>query len=70
MTFGKVLQLYLDELGISQSELARRMDTGRQTISTIINDGKRGPWLDTAIEIAEALDVPLQEMINRMKEEE
>ena len=70
MTFGRALQLYLEELGISQSELARRMNTGRQTINTIINDSKRGPWLETAIEIAEALDVPLQDIVNRMKEQE
>lgn len=68
MTFGEVLLLYLDELGISQSELARRMNTGRQTISSIINTSKHGPWLDTAIEVANALDVPLQDLIDRMRE--
>lgn len=70
MTFGEVLLLYLGELGISQSELARRMGTGRQTINTIINDSKHGPRLETAMEIARALGVPLQEMVNRMKEQQ
>lgn len=69
MTFGEVLLLYLEELGMSQSELARRMGTGRQTISTIINDNKRGPRLDTAMEIARTLGVPLQEMADRMERE-
>lgn len=70
MTFGEVVALYLKELGISQSELARRMDTGRQTVnSIIINDKRRAPRLDTAMQIADALGVPLQEMIDRMKSE-
>lgn len=70
MTFGEVVALYLKELGMSQSELARRMDTGRQTVNSIvINDNRRAPRLDTAMQIADALGVPLQEMIDRMKDE-
>ena len=68
MTFGEVVLLYLDRLGMSQSELARRMGTGRQTVNSIIKSGRRGPTLDTAIAIAEALGVPLQELVDRMKE--
>lgn len=70
MTFGEVVELYLMEIGLSQSELARRMGTGRQTINSIVNDKKRfAPRLDTAMQIADALGVPLQEMIDRMKSE-
>ena len=70
MTFGEVVELYLMEMGLSQSELARRMGTGRQTINSIVNDKKRfAPRLDTAMQIADALGVPLQEMIDRMKSE-
>ena len=70
MTFGEVVALYLAEMGLSQSELARRMNTGRQTVNSIINDGSRkSPRLDTAMQIADAIGVPLQEMIDRMKEE-
>ena len=69
MTFGAVVARYLDEKGISQSELARRVGTGRQTINSIIrNEGLR-PTLDTAVAIADALGVPLQEMVDRMREE-
>ena len=68
MTFGEVVALYLDELGVSQSELARRMHTGRQTVnSIIINGNRRAPRLDTAMQIADALGVPLQDVIDRMK---
>lgn len=68
MTYGEVLHYYLDKLDISQNELARRMGTGRQTINSIIRSGRRGPTLDTALAISEALGVPLQEMVDMMKE--
>lgn len=70
MNYGEVVSYYLHELGISQSELARRMGTGRQTINSIIKSGRRGPTLDTAVAISDALDVPLEEMILKMKEDE
>lgn len=71
MTFGEVVALYLEEAGMSQSDLARKMNTGRQTInSIIIDDKRRAPRLDTAMQIADALGVPLQEMIDRMKANE
>lgn len=70
MTYGEVVTYYLDLLGISQSELARRMGTGRQTLNSIIKGNRRGPRLDTAIALADALGVPLQEMIDKMKEDD
>ena len=70
MTFGEALLVYLEKLDISQSELARRMNTGRQTINSIINNSKHGPWIDTAIEISDALGVPLQDIIDLMKSDE
>ena len=70
MTFGEVVARYLDELGMSQSELARKVGTGRQTINSIIIGGRRGPNLETALSIADALGVSLQEMVDRMKEGE
>lgn len=69
MTYGEVVAYYLDQLGISQSELARRMGTGRQTLNSIIRDNRRGPRLDTAIAVANALGVPLQDMVDKMKED-
>lgn len=70
MTFGSVVRKYLDEMGITQTELARRMGTGRQTVNSIINSSRKSPLLDTAISVANALGVPLQEMVDRMREEE
>lgn len=70
MTFGEVVTYYLEQLDVSQSELARRMGTGRQTLNSIIKGNRRGPRLDTAIAIADALGIPLQEMIDKMKEDD
>lgn len=69
MTYGEVVLYYLELLGVSQSELARRMGTGRQTVNSIIKSGRRGPTLDTAIAISNALSVPIQEMVDKMQEE-
>ena len=69
MTFGEVVTYYLNHLGISQSELARRIGTGRQTINSIIKSGRRGPTLDTALAIADALGITLQEMVDKMNED-
>lgn len=68
MTFAEVLNCYLKTMGISQSELARRMGTARQTVSSLCEDGRRGPRLDTALAVADALGVPIQEIVDKMKE--
>lgn len=69
MTFGEVVSIYLDELGITQAELAKRTGYNRQTINALIKERDRIPYLDTAVDVAAALGVPLQEMVDRMKEE-
>lgn len=68
-SFGDVVREYMDEQGVTQSELARRMGTGRQTINNMLRDGRRGPTLVTAIAVSEAFGVSLSEMIARMREE-
>lgn len=67
MTFGEVFQYYMDKVGMTQSEVARKMGTGRQTINSIIKGGRRGPTLETALGIADALGIPLDDMIFMMK---
>lgn len=68
MTFGEVVAFYLEEQGMSQSELARKIGTGRQTVNSIIRGTRRGPRLDTALAIAAAFGVTLDEMIREMEE--
>ena len=69
MTFGEVVLHYLDALGVSQAELARRVGTNRSTINCIIKDERRSPTLDTAVAIADALGVPLDDMVSMMRGE-
>lgn len=69
MTYGEVVAYYLDALGMSQSELARRIGTGRQTVNSIIKNKGLRPTLDTAVAIANALGVPIQDMVEKMEEE-
>lgn len=69
MTYGEVLSLYLEEKGVSQAELAKRIGTGRQTVNNLTTGARRGPTLETAMAIADALGVTLQEMVDRMESE-
>jgi len=69
MTFGKVVDLYLKERGMSQAELARHAGIGKQTLSDLITGANNNPRLDTAFAIANALGVSLQEMVDRMESE-
>lgn len=68
MTYGEVLSLYLEELDVSQNELARRLKTNPSTINALIKGRAKSPTLKMAREIAAALGVPLQEMADRMDE--
>ena len=67
MTFGEVVRLYLRDRGMTQSELARRMGVGRQTVNSLLKEDGRSPILETAIAVANALDVQLQELVDTMK---
>lgn len=69
MTFGEVVLLYLKELGITQTELAKRAGYNKQTINALIKERDRSPTLNTAVDIANALGVSLQEMVDRMEGE-
>lgn len=68
-SFGEVVRYYMEERGMSQSELARRMGTGRQTVNNLLRDNRRGPTLDTAIAVAEAFGVTVDELVSMMREE-
>ena len=66
MEYGEVLRCYLEELDVSPAELARRIGSPRSTISALINGRAKEPTLGTAKAIADALGVPLQEMVERI----
>ena len=68
-SFGEVVKQYMDERGMTQSELARLMGTGRQTVNNLLRDGRRGPTLETAVAVAEAFGVTVDELVDKMKED-
>lgn len=62
MSFGKNLQIARMKKGMSQKELAERAGVFPSVISRYEN-GNRSPRVATAVKLAEALDVPLTELI-------
>ena len=68
-SFGEVVKQYMDERGMTQSKLARLMGTGRQTVNNLLRDGRRGPTLETAVAVAEAFGVTVDELVDKMKED-
>ncbi|AMB93794.1 helix-turn-helix transcriptional regulator [Aerococcus sanguinicola] len=52
---------YRQKLGISQAELARRVEVARQTINLIEND-KYNPSLDLCLRLAHALGTDLNQL--------
>lgn len=65
MTYAEILQELMDERGMKQADLARKIDTNRSTIKTMLS-GKYEPKLRTAKKVADALDVSLEYFTDRM----
>ena len=65
MEYGEVLQQYLDETGMSPSELAKAIGSPRSTINALLRGRAKEPTLGKAKAIADALGVSLEEMAQR-----
>lgn len=59
--FGNRIQSLMDKKALSQAELARRSGTSRSVINNMVK-GTRNPSLLTALTIARALNVSLDEL--------
>ena len=57
-TFAKQLRLLKDQRGLSQKEIAARLDTTEATISRYVS-GDRTPNIETAVELATLLGVSM-----------
>ena len=55
------VRFYRQKIGISQAELARRVEVARQTINLIEND-KYNPSLDLCLRLAHALGTDLNQL--------
>ncbi len=54
---GELLQEHIDDLGISQAELARRLGRPRQVVNEIVR-GKKAITAETALDLESALGTP------------
>lgn len=70
MEYREVLRYYLDREGITAAELCRRMGKPRSSIGQIMSGKTKNPSVYKAKEIADALGVPLQEMLDMLFEEQ
>lgn len=70
MKYGEVLDHYIKATGISRAELARRVGMGRSQITELIKGDTKEPGLTRAKLIADALGVPLNDMLDMMFEED
>lgn len=68
MRYGEVLEYYIEYLGLTKAELAKRTNISRGQISDLISGRTKEPGLTRAKVIADGLGVPLQEMIDKMSE--
>lgn len=62
LAFGHVVRLQRGRLRLTQERLAERMCSRRQHISNI-EQGKVNPSLLTIVAVAEALEIPLSELL-------
>lgn len=60
--FGNNLKRLRIEKGISQGDIARKLDVSRSFISNIEN-GKTNPTLTTIAKLAKAISVPIDELM-------
>lgn len=70
MEYGQALRTILIEQGITQAELARRMDTSTAYISQLCKGKIKEPTLTKALEVAYALDVSIDRFVDLMEEDE
>ena len=61
--FEKNVKSILEEKGMSQAELARRMNTAKSTVSNWLKS-HREPTISSILKIMEALDCTFEELVD------
>lgn len=61
MTFGELLQKWMDENNLSQAEIAEITDSTRAQINQYVK-GSREPCLSSFLKIIRRLQIPLKEI--------
>jgi transcriptional regulator with XRE-family HTH domain len=67
MEYGKALRIIIDEQGIKQADLARRMGTSTSYVSQLCSGKIKEPTLSKAFEIADALGVSVDHFVEVMR---
>lgn len=70
MSYGDVLKRLLDEKGVTNAELARRIGKSRSYVSQLQNGKIAEPTFSMAIEISNALDTEIEYFVVRLDDEE
>lgn len=66
-SFGTVMRRLRIERGLSQEELASRLDMSSHAHISRLESGKKQPTLDMVFRLADALDVEAWEIVKSMK---
>ena len=64
MEYKDVLAYYIDKQGLTPAEVARRINSPRSTVNELLKGRAKEPTLGKAKAIADALGVPLEEMVD------
>ena len=67
-SFGTVMRRLRIERGLSQEELASRLDMSSHAHISRLESGKKQPTLDMVFRLADALGVEAWEIVKSMKE--
>lgn len=67
-SFGTVMRRLRIERGLSQEELASRLDMSSHAHISRLESGKKQPTLDMVFRLADALNVEAWEIVKSMKE--
>lgn len=67
MTYGEVLEYFLELNGISKAEIAHRVGISNGQVSDLISGRTKEPTLTRAKAIADALGVTIQDMVDMME---
>ena len=68
MKIGKVIKDLIKEKGITQIELAKRLNVSKQRVETIVND-KASPSIKTVEDVASCLGVKVSQLVKRAEKE-
>ena len=60
---GKIIQLHLDEMNMTQTQLGQLIGVSQQTISLIINN-RRLPSLDLLVQICNILNIDISSLLD------